>query len=125
MTTENRDSSRKSLHANKRLLQYAAAGFLLILVLIIAFNFAAIKGNAQLGTAYAAHVNCSCRYIEGRDMESCATDAEAGMAFVSVSDDPEDKRVSASVPFLAKAVAEQRGEFGCIALTEEEMDALD
>jgi hypothetical protein len=125
MTTENRDSSRGQLHGNKRLVQYGIAGSLVLLLAIIAFNFAAINGYARLGTAYAAHVNCSCRYIEGRNMKSCGTDAEAGMAFVSVSDDPEHQRVTASVPFLAKSVAERRGDFGCIALTDEEMDALD
>ncbi len=124
MTTENSDPSRRPSQDNKRLVQYATGGFLIILLLIIVFNFAAIKGNARLGTAYAAHVNCSCRYIEGRDMESCATDAEAGMAFVSISDDPEHQRVTATVPFLAKAIAERRGDFGCIALTDDEMDAL-
>jgi hypothetical protein len=125
MTTENRVSWTKRWQDNMRIAAYAGAGILLVLLLIIAFNFDAIKGNARLGAAYAAHVNCSCRYIEGRDSESCATDSEAGMGLLSISDDPEHKRVTASVLFLAKAAAEQRGDFGCIALTDEEMDAVD
>ncbi len=100
---------------------------LLILVLIIAifiYNFASLKGNAQLGASYAAHVTCSCRYIEGRSLEDCQKDFEAGMEIVSLSDDPDNKRMTAYVPFLAEAIAERRGEFGCIQLNEEEIDAL-
>jgi hypothetical protein len=100
------------------------AAFVLVLLLLM-FNFATLKGYARLGTGYAAHVTCSCRYIEGRDMESCANDAEAGMEIVSVADDPERKRVTASVPFLAKAAAELRGEFGCQQLNKAEIDAID
>jgi hypothetical protein len=57
-------------------------------------------------------------------MEACQSDKEAGMAFVSLSDDPENKRVYASVPFLAEAVAERRGAFGCVQLNDAEMQAL-
>ena len=57
-------------------------------------------------------------------MQSCETDKETGMEIVSISDDPENKRIFASVPFLAEAVAERRGAFGCIQLTEAEIEAL-
>jgi hypothetical protein len=46
------------------------------------------------------------------------------MEIVRLSDDPEHKRIYASVPFLAKAVAERRGAFGCMQLNEAEIDAL-
>lgn len=90
----------------------------------LVWNWSSIKGQAQLGASYGAHVACSCRYIEGRDLKSCATDFEPGMELVSLSDDPENKRVTASVPFLAEAVAERRGDFGCLQLNDKEIEAL-
>lgn len=90
----------------------------------LVWNWNRIKGEARIGAAYGAHITCSCRYIEGRDMASCETDKEAGMEMVSISDDPENKRVYASVPFLAEAVAERRGAFGCVQLNEAEIEAL-
>jgi len=77
-----------------------------------------------LGAAYGAHITCSCRYIEGRDTASCETDKEKGLEIVRLSDDPENKRIYASVPFLAKAVAERRGANGCVQLKQTEIDAL-
>lgn len=101
-----------------------ALGVLAIVVLLLVWNWGSIRGRARVGAAYGAHITCSCRYIEGRDMASCETDKEAGMALVGFSDDPENKRVTASVPFLAEAVAERRGAFGCVQLNEAEIDAL-
>lgn len=101
-----------------------ALALLTIAALWLIWNWSSIKGQAQLGASYGAHVACSCRYIEGRDLKSCTTDFEPGMELVSLSDDPENKRVIASVPFLAKAIAERRGDFGCVQLNEKEIDSL-
>ena len=57
-------------------------------------------------------------------MASCETDMEPGMEIVSLSDDPENKRVTATVMFLAEAVAERRAAFGCVQLNEQEIEAL-
>jgi hypothetical protein len=99
-------------------------GVLAVFILLLVWNWGSIKGQARVGAAYGAHITCSCRYIEGRDLASCETDKEAGMEIVSLSDDPENKRVTASVPFLAEAVAERRGAFGCVQLNEAEIEAL-
>jgi len=88
------------------------------------WNWNSITGQARVAAAYGAHITCACRYIEGRDMASCKTDKEKGMEIVRLSDDPENKRIYASVPFLAKAVAERRGAFGCMQLNEAEIEAL-
>jgi hypothetical protein len=101
-----------------------ALGILAVIMLLLVWNWSSIKGQALVGAAYGAHITCSCRYIEGRDMASCETDKEAGMELVGLSDDPENKRVTASVPFLAEAVAERRGAFGCVQLNEAEIEAL-
>ena len=108
-----------------RKLKYGAAAVLALLVLWLVFNFAGIKAQAELGVSYASHIACSCRYIEGRPLDSCTKDFEPGMEMVSLTDNPEKKRVTASVPLLASAVAERRGDFGCLQLNEKEIEALD
>jgi len=108
----------------KRKISYGVIAILLLAMVWLAMSWGGIKNSAHLATAYSAHIVCSCRYIEGRDMDSCETDREDGMESVSLTDDPENKRVSASIVFLSKAVAEKRGEYGCIVLNDAEIDAL-
>lgn len=107
-----------------RRVRLAAIAIATLLALWVVWNWGTIKGQAKVGAAYGAHIACSCRYIEGRNMDSCVTDKEAGMEMVRLSDDPENKRVYASVPFLAEAVAERRGNFGCVQLNAKEIEAL-
>jgi hypothetical protein len=97
----------------------------LIALAWLAYNYQSIKGQAELAAAYGAHIACSCRYIAGREIENCKRDFEPGMEMLNVVDDPENKRVIASIPFLAKAMAERRGAFGCIVLNDEEMSAVE
>jgi hypothetical protein len=106
-------------------IRYGLYAVLALIVLWLLFNFSHIKAQAQLGASYAAHISCSCRYIEGRPLDACTKDFEPGMGMVSLTDDPEHKRVQASVPLLANAMAERRGEYGCLQLNEAEMKALD
>jgi hypothetical protein len=105
--------------------KYGVIAVLALLLLWLVFSFAGIKAQAKLGVSYASHVACSCRYIEGRPLDACYKDFEPGMGMVSLTDDPANKRVTASVPLLASAVAESRGEFGCLQLNEKEVEALD
>ena len=105
-------------------LKIALSVIALFTALWLLWNWNSIKGQARAGAAYGAHVTCSCRYVEGRDMASCETDKEKGMEMVRLSDDPENQRVYASVPFLAEAVAERRGAFGCVQLNAAEIEAL-
>jgi len=69
--------------------------------------------TAEVGTGYVAHVVCSCRYVGNRDMASCETDLEPGMEIVSIHDDPEKRRVTASVPLLVRRTATYDPEYGC------------
>jgi hypothetical protein len=121
MATASSKSSARPSFRNVRAMALAATA---ILLLLIVWNWPSIKGQARVGAAYGAHIICSCRYIQGRDMASCESDKEAGMGIVSLSDDPANKRVYASVPFLAEAVAERRGAFGCVQLNDAEIDAI-
>lgn len=124
MATATSIHSAKSPSAPLGKTKLVAFAILALTALWLVWNWGSIKGQARVGAAYGAHITCSCRYIEGRDMQSCETDKETGMEIVSISDDPENKRIFASVPFLAEAVAERRGAFGCIQLTEAEIEAL-
>jgi hypothetical protein len=120
-------TSRQPVKASSptwRRAKLVVVALLAIAALWLVWNWGSIKGQARVGAAYGAHITCSCRYIEGRDMASCETDKETGMELVRLTDDPENKRIYASVPFLAEAVAERRGAFGCVQLNEAEIEAL-
>ncbi|MBU1607270.1 MAG: hypothetical protein KKD08_10760 [Alphaproteobacteria bacterium] len=73
-----------------------------------------VTGNAAVGTAYAARVGCSCRYVAGRSLEDCAKDKLAGMEMIRLSEIPEDQSVTASVPLIASETARYREGFGCV-----------
>lgn len=73
-----------------------------------------LAGNAAAGTAYAARVGCSCRYVAGRSLEDCTKDKLAGMEMIRLSELPEDQSVTASVPLIASETARYREGFGCV-----------
>jgi hypothetical protein len=124
MATATSTPKRTPLSLGQKI-RYGAYAVLALILLWLVFNFSDIKGQAKLGVAYGAHVACSCRYIEGRPLASCYKDFEPGMGMVSLTDDPENKRIMASVPLLASAIAERRGDFGCLQLNESEIEKLD
>ncbi len=74
---------------------------------VIGFSVFRAKNAARADVAagYMARTVCACRYVGGRDMASCLTDAEPGMEIVKVSEDPVAKTITASVPLLAKRTA--------------------
>ena len=91
---------------------------MLILAVLIAgfliWKFPSFKAQAELGSAYAARVGCSCRYVQGRSLDSCQSDFEPGMEMVSLSEEPETKTVTGSVPLLASRSARSAGASGCL-----------
>jgi hypothetical protein len=121
--TSNTPEKSGSRFSKKRLAGYTAIALLALAALWLVFNLGALKGNAKLGAGYASHLACSCRYIEGRDLNSCLSDFEPGMELVTVTDNPETKTITASVPLLAKAMAQRRGTNGCMQLNDAEMSA--
>ncbi len=74
----------------------------------------AIGGYTEAGTAYGAKNACSCRYLAGRDIGSCETDFLPGMGAVFLSEDEEQKTVTAWVPLVAANTARFREGFGCV-----------
>lgn len=90
---------------------------MLIAVLILgtlAWNWTSLRARAQLGAAYGARIGCSCRYVEGRAMGSCAADKEPGMALVRLTDIPESRAVEGHVPLLATRTARFKPGWGCL-----------
>ena len=75
---------------------------------------APITGYAQVGSAYAARVACSCRFVAGRTMEDCAKDKLAGMELVSLSESREEKSVTARFLLVASDTARIREGYGCV-----------
>lgn len=95
--------------------------WLIVLVVIVVAGvggWAALRHSrpgrrADLAAGYVAHVVCSCRYVGRRDMKSCATDFEPGMAIVQVRDDPAARRITAWVPLLTTHTATWSPAYGC------------
>jgi hypothetical protein len=89
-----------------------------LLLCLLAGGWLALKTSstgkrADLGVGYIAHVVCSCRYVGNRDMASCKTDFEPGTEIVRVEDDTDNRRITASVPWLARRTASYDPEYGC------------
>lgn len=106
----------------RKLVRNILLGVVALIALLIWWSWASIEGQARVGTAYGAHVACSCRYVEGRDLKSCESDFEEGMGMINVSEDAERKRITASFPLVASTTSEFRTGFGCINLSEEEAE---
>ena len=116
-----KDTSRAPL-TKWRMALYTGAVFLIILITVLAYNFTFIKGQLTIGTAYGARVACSCHYVGGRDIEDCRKDFEPGMELIGLTVDEERKRVTAAVPLIQSATAEFREGWGCLMLTEAQLE---
>ncbi|MFC4294017.1 hypothetical protein ACFO0A_02965 [Novosphingobium tardum] len=90
----------------------------LTLVILVVTLFAAFRaplaGYAGVGTAYAARVGCSCRFVGGRSLEDCAKDFEPGMEMVSLSEDGAARSVTASFPLIRSDTATFHEGWGCV-----------
>lgn len=96
-----------------------AIGLAVLFAIFAMWKFPSFKAQAGLGSAYAARVGCSCRYVQGRSLESCQSDFEPGMEMVSLSEDPVTKTVTGSVPLLASRSARFAGASGCLLRPED------
>ena len=112
------------IQTRKKRSTWKIAALIIVAVLVAAFIYLlpSIRGYARAGTAYGAHVTCSCRYIGGRSLSDCEKDFEDGMEIVSVSDNPDRKRIDATVPLFAHEAAEFREGYGCVVMTKAERE---
>jgi hypothetical protein len=113
----------RAFPTKKRAALYSGMLFLLIMIALLAYNFSSIKGQLDIGTAYGARVACSCHYVGGRDIEDCRKDFEPGMELISLSLDDERRRVTASALLIESATAEFREGWGCVMLTDAQLQA--
>ena len=93
---------------------YAVAGLIAAGIALLAWSWPDLKTRAEAGAGYGARIGCSCRYVQGRTMESCEQDMETGMEIVMLDDQPDERAVAASVPLMAKRVARFQPGFGCV-----------
>ncbi|BAV66029.1 hypothetical protein [Sphingobium cloacae] len=93
---------------------YGLTALLVVLLALLAWHWRSLHARAALGAAYGARIACSCRYVEGRPLQACQTDKEPGMGIVSLTDRPEARAVSASVPLIATRTARYRPGWGCL-----------
>ena len=91
MATATSTQSTKAPQPRFKTLKIVFAVLAAMAALWLLWNWSSIRGQARVGAAYGAHVTCSCRYIQGRDMASCETDKEKGMEIVRLSDDPKNR----------------------------------
>ena len=72
------------------------------------------RAYGQAGTGYAAKNACACRHISGRELSDCREDFVAGMGLIMLSEDDEERSVTASLPLIADNTAYYREGFGCV-----------
>jgi hypothetical protein len=101
---------------NPAVLRWALFGLAALAILYLAVEWPRWTQRAQMASGFGARIACSCRYIEGRDLESCKGDFKGldGMGLVRFSDDPTHRAVQASVPLMARRTAAFRQGYGCI-----------
>lgn len=91
----------------------------IVLVLLAGFVAAwfwrePLFGYSRAGTAFGAHIACSCKYIGGRDLSDCTKDFEPGMEFVFLTEDEDERSVTAYIPLLASDTAHYSEGRGCL-----------
>lgn len=107
-------SAKMMTGPRRRLWPWVLLGVVAVVGALALYFWPAATAYSRTGSAYAARVICSCRHIGGRTLEDCKKDLEPGMEIVSVSEAFEERRVTASVPLLAKESAVFRPGSGCV-----------
>lgn len=85
----------------------------LALAVIVVVFWGTITGYARAGTAYGAHVACSCRFAGGRALDDCRKDFEPGMELITLSEDAQAKSVTARFMLTYGQTATYREGEGC------------
>lgn len=99
--------------ARRRTFIIAFAGVICLMMGAVVLYTRAQQPLVDLGVGYAAKVACGCRYIGNRPLEACYHDFEEGMEIIRLSEDAENRTITASVPLLAKRSARFDPLLGC------------
>ena len=93
---------------------WVVLALLLVVGGVLAYYGSAITGYGQTASAYSARVACSCRFVADRTLEDCEKDKLAGMELVMLSDDEEERSVTATFPLVASETARMKDGYGCV-----------
>lgn len=94
---------------------FRIALFVALAAALVTFFFGqAIAGHSQSGTGYAAKYVCSCRYIAERELGSCKADLLPGMGVIWLSEDADDRSVTATIPLIDSTEAAYSEGAGCV-----------
>lgn len=102
------------MRATPRTVKRVALALLTGALALIIWKWIDWRAQARAGSAYAARIVCSCRYVQGRPLDSCRQDVAIDAGAVSLTDQPEEKRVTGSVPLMASASARWKPGYGCL-----------
>lgn len=89
----------------------------LVALVVLAWYWTSIRTQARYTAAFAARTACSCRYLDGRSLDSCEADLGSRGRFTALGEDEAEKSVSARIPFLASDTARFREGSGCLLET--------
>ncbi len=87
---------------------------LLAAIAALAWFWGPLTAQARAGAAYGARIGCSCRFVGGRPLGQCRDDFMPGMSLVMLSEDDEEKTVTARVFPIASETARYREGQGCM-----------
>lgn len=91
---------------------------LLMAIILLAglgwFFRAPISGYGELGTAHAARNICGCIHVSGQSEAVCERNFVLGTPPVLVSEDAEERSVTAYIPLVASNTARYREGYGCV-----------
>jgi hypothetical protein len=96
------------------IVKYGMLVVLALCVALVVWKWQDWRATAHAGSAYAARITCSCRYIAGRSAASCAQDIVADASMVRITEDANARRISGHVPLLGSASARFTQGFGCL-----------
>ncbi len=109
----NRATPRRLTPARRSRRAWLALALLAGLAGAVAWLWTPAWNYARTGTAYGARVACACRYIGGRSLTDCHKDMEGAVGWVSLSEDPGARSVTARYgPFAAQTATLREG-WGC------------
>jgi hypothetical protein len=106
----NRPGSRPAPRKTRRVMAWLAV----LALALLAFFWKPLNSYAVTGASYGARVACSCHYAGGRSLSDCRKDFEPGMAMISLSEDKQDRSVTARFPLLSSQTATYREGQGCV-----------
>lgn len=114
MISGERKQANRVVADRARIAKWVAAALLGVAVTLSVWKWSEWREAAAAGSAYAARITCSCRYVEGRSAESCAEDVAHDAGLVFITEKPEEKEIVGRVPLLGRASARFRPGYGCL-----------